>query len=156
MDRNPPVHQLECVADRTEADRALADRFAQVVHLGLLVDDAGGEEDLARVHRLTARGGEESARVRMQRIDQPARHRHPVALGLGAQTRKQLVARDALRKAGVVVREWDVRGAARAVVHQRDAAPETREVDRRGESRGSRADDEAIDLALHSGSFMAR
>jgi hypothetical protein len=67
-----------------------------------------------------------------------------IFFGLGEHPREQFLARNAVGIAGMVVRAGDQRGAARAAIEQPDREVEAREIDCRGQTRGSGADDDAI------------
>jgi hypothetical protein len=140
------VDDFEPVADRAMAYEAAADRVLQVRQHGFDIDDAGGEEDGARLDMLGAAARDKAAGIRaVELVDMAGREHRAVAARLLAQLRQKLAPADALGKSGIIVGRRNERSAARAGIDHADVAAKTGKINRCRQARGAAADDETIE-----------
>ena len=138
-------------AFREDRDRLYCHGEGHPVDLLLVRDDdipgliADGVCDLGIVGRNVA---DEQAILDAQPGDLTRNHMPAIVAELGAQVLQQVLAVNALRKAGVVVRDRNPAQPAVALVDQRDIAGEAAQVDAGRKPAGAAADDEGVEYGL--------
>ena len=83
---DPLVARLVAVADGAEPEHVAGDRVLEAAHRRHAVDDAGGEDDEARLPApAVLGGGVEELALALDERDAPLDDRDPVLRGLGAE-----------------------------------------------------------------------
>ena len=122
----------------------MRDALAQALGIGLLVDEAGGENDGAGAQPLAVGDGGERVAVMRERAHRAVPQLGAVAPRLFAQPLEQRRPGDAL-EARIIVAHGDQRGAAVAGIDDQRLAAVAREIDRRRQSGRAAADDQAVE-----------
>ena len=119
-----------------------------LVHFRTPVLHARRDQDLARgnAQPLTASG--ERIRGPFDHVYAAGPDRRAIALGLGAHAKEKILAANAVRETGMIVRKRDPLRAAMAFIHHDDPAAIACEIDGGGQPRRTAPDNQSVAAIL--------